>query len=152
MKQEIDDEKKEGSIESEPDLIDDDPHRLLKKSQNVLIRSDSTGSAGGRKYLAPSLSDPQPRNPKETFTSNKKKQPVRPATTTAKPNIPHFNELPHHHNHNANTNTANTHAHGHEQTTPATKPTPIVNQTQMIYEVHEWWIEQVLCTQSSDEE
>lgn len=36
-----------------------DPLRLRKKSQNILNRSDSTGSSSGRKFLAPTLSDPQ---------------------------------------------------------------------------------------------
>lgn len=33
--------------------------RLRKKSHNILNRSDSTGSTSGRKFLAPTLSDPQ---------------------------------------------------------------------------------------------
>lgn len=33
--------------------------RLRKKTQNILARSDSTGSTSGRKFLAPTLSDPQ---------------------------------------------------------------------------------------------
>lgn len=33
--------------------------RLRKKSQNILNRSDSTGSSSGRKFLVPTLSDPQ---------------------------------------------------------------------------------------------
>lgn len=33
--------------------------RFRKKPQNILNRSDSTGSTCGRKYLAPTLSDPQ---------------------------------------------------------------------------------------------
>lgn len=33
--------------------------RLRKKPQNILSRSDSTGSSNGRKFLAPTLSDPQ---------------------------------------------------------------------------------------------
>lgn len=33
--------------------------RLRKKPQNILNRSDSTGSTSGRKFLAPTLSDPQ---------------------------------------------------------------------------------------------
>lgn len=143
LKQELDDEKKEGSIESEPDLKETDQQRVLKKSQNILNRSDSTGSTSGRKFLAPTLSDPQARNPKDTFTSNKKK-PVRP-TSTAKPSLTHFNEMAHHHNHHTG------HAHGHEQA-QATKMSAVANQVTMIYEVHDWWSEQVICTQSSDEE
>lgn len=142
LKQEVDDEKKEGSIESEPDLKEADPQRILKKSQNILNRSDSTGSSSGRKFLAPTLSDPQARNPKDSFTSNKKK-PVRP-TSAAKPSLTHFNELAHHH-------TGHAHGHGHEPT-QATKIAAIANQVTMTYEVHDWWSEQVICTQSSDEE
>ncbi|KAJ6641408.1 Sodium leak channel NALCN [Pseudolycoriella hygida] len=141
QKQEPDDEKKEGSIESEPDLKETEQQRILKKTQNILNRSDSTGSSSGRKFLAPTLSDPQARNPKDTFTSNKKK-PVRP-TSTAKPSLTHFNELTHHYNHHT--------GHGHEQT-QATKTSAIASQVTMTYEVHDWWSEQVICTQSSDEE
>ncbi|KAG4073861.1 hypothetical protein HA402_014066 [Bradysia odoriphaga] len=138
-----DDEKKEGSVESEPDLKEADQQRILKKSQNILNRSDSTGSTSGRKFLAPTLSDPQARNPKDTFTSNKKKGPVRPAST-AKPSLTHFNEVTHHH-------AGHTHGHGHEPV-QATKMSAVANQVTMVYEVHDWWSEQVICTQSSDEE
>lgn len=117
----------------------------MKKSQNILNRSDSTGSSSGRKFLAPTLSDPQARNPKDTFTSSKKK-PVRPPST-AKPSLTHFNELTHHHNHHV----GHAHGHGHEQI-PTTKMSAIANQVTMTYEVHDWWSEQVICTQSSDEE
>lgn len=113
--------------------------RISKKSQNILNRSDSTGSSSGRKFLAPTLSDPQARNPKDNFTSNKKK-PVRPPTT-AKPNLIHLNET--HHNHHV--------SHGHEQP-QVTKMTTTTNQVTINYEVHDWWTEQVICTQSSDEE
>lgn len=45
--------------------------RFRKKPQNILNRSDSTGSTCGRKYLAPTLSDPQAiRNDK--YTQKKK--------------------------------------------------------------------------------
>lgn len=48
-----------------------DPLRLRKKSQNILNRSDSTGSTSGRKFLAPTLSDPQAmRN--EKYSQKKK--------------------------------------------------------------------------------
>lgn len=48
-----------------------EPLRLRKKSQNILNRSDSTGSTSGRKFLAPTLSDPQAmRN--EKYSQKKK--------------------------------------------------------------------------------
>lgn len=140
MKQEVDDEKKEGSIESEPDLKEADQQRVLKKSQNNLNRSDSTGSSSGRKFLAPTLSDPQARNAKDAFQSSKKK-PVRPPTT-AKPSLTHFNELTHHNHHTG---------HGHEQA-QVPKTSAMATQLAMTYEVHDWWTEQVISTQSSDEE
>lgn len=94
----------------------DSAARLRKKSQNLLSRSDSTGSSSGRKYLvAPTLSDPQvARNEKATFGGTtgvgqssgcpaSKKKPCRPSAPSHGPKTAsHFVELNHLHNHLGN--------------------------------------------------
>ncbi|XP_039441720.1 sodium leak channel NALCN isoform X1 [Culex pipiens pallens] len=115
-----------------------------KKSQN-LNRSDSTGSSSGRKFLAPTLSDPQAKNEKDRYISKKKSQ--RQSGTNSK-NITQINELNHghtlhqHYHHNA---------HGSEmqQTSNNKVGHPHIS---MVYEVHDWWQEQVTCPHSEDEE
>lgn len=48
--------------------------RHRNKKPAILPRSDSIGSASGRKYLAPTLSDPSScRNEKEKITVSKKR-------------------------------------------------------------------------------
>ncbi|KAL9698541.1 hypothetical protein quinque_001982 [Culex quinquefasciatus] len=115
-----------------------------KKSQN-LNRSDSTGSSSGRKFLAPTLSDPQAKNEKDRYISKKKSQ--RQSGTNTK-NITQINELNHGH-------TLHQHyhhiAHGSEmqQTSNSKVGHPHIS---MVYEVHDWWQEQVTCPHSEDEE
>uniref|UniRef100_A0A8D8NDQ5 Sodium leak channel non-selective protein n=1 Tax=Culex pipiens TaxID=7175 RepID=A0A8D8NDQ5_CULPI len=116
-----------------------------KKSQN-LNRSDSTGSSSGRKFLAPTLSDPQAKNEKDRYISKKKSQ--RQSGTGNSKNITQINELNHghtlhqHYHHNA---------HGSEmqQTSNNKVGHPHIS---MVYEVHDWWQEQVTCPHSEDEE
>lgn len=59
--------------------------RLRKKSQNILNRSDSTGSSSGRKFLAPTLSDPQAIR-SDKF-GQKKKSSVAVTTAATSPGI-----------------------------------------------------------------
>lgn len=130
-------------------------NRFRKKSQNMLNRSDSTGSSSGRKYLAPTLSDPQARNEKDRYPA-KKKTP-RPSTQI-KNTLPHFSDLNYHHSHFVGHLHLHHHHYNHhmhtmvEQQQQATKVITISNQVTLVYEVHDWWSEQVVCTQSSDEE
>lgn len=159
LKQDIADEKIEGSVESEIDQKDINDTigapatsatttaggRLRKKSQNVLNRSDSTGSASGRKYLAPTLSDPQARNDKDRYTN--KKKPAR-TPNTVKPTLPHFNEITYHHM----THSHHNHHHHHYEQQQVSKMLAITSQVSLVYEVHDWWSEQVLSAQSSDED
>lgn len=151
------DEKIEGSIESEIDQKDtvNEPAvvtaaRLRKKSQNVLNRSDSTGSTSGRKYLAPTLSDPQARNDKDRYGSSKKKPTGRTATGAVKTNLAHFTELAHHLSHHNHHHHLHHHHHNEQQATA--KVLTSTSQVTMVYEVHDWWSEQVLCIQTSDDE
>lgn len=220
----------------------DSAARLRKKSQNLLNRSDSTGSSSGRKYLvAPTLSDPQvARNEKAPFggtsgagqnsgcTASKKKpgRPSAPAhgpkatshfvelnhlhnhlgnaggggsSSTGSGSYHHHQHLHHHHHHHLHTHsaygdggqlqpnsaasgprdsqhgqqpsasvqaqhhgTAQTHHHQllqqqqlqqqQQQHHQITKVQTNNNQVALVYEVHDWWSEQVVGTQNSDDE
>lgn len=137
-----------GNVESAKEAADNDNEsketsdpanvRLRKQKGSVLNRSDSTGSSTGRKFLAPTLSDPQARNEKERFCGNKKKV-TRPQAS--KNNLPHLNELNHHHFHYYN---------DHQQQSNKTITSP--SNSNLVYEVQDWWQEQMGCGQSSDEE
>lgn len=106
--------------------------RGVKKTQNVLSRSDSTGS--GRKFLAPTLSDPQARANKERFTDGKKKS-VKQNIKTA--HLPNLTEV----THNQHPGT-----HGHMEQ-------PVTNHNvNLAFEVHDWFTEQIIFQESSDEE
>lgn len=127
-------------INEEVEAKEEDPKsRLRKQKAGVLNRSDSTGSTG-RKYLAPTLSDPQARE-KERFS--KKKSP-RPAPSQNKNNPPHFPELTHafHGNHHH-------HHHHHEQ---QNKSFTATSNGTMVTEVTDWWQEQMTCGHSSSDE
>lgn len=49
-------------------------HEIATRKQKVITlpRSDSIGSSSGRKYLAPTLSDPAARTEKERVSTKKK--------------------------------------------------------------------------------
>lgn len=101
------------------------------KKSTVIPRSDSVGSGSGRKFLAPTLSDPTVRPDMDRAGS--KKRPARPAGTGK--NLPHVTE-------GTEPRDAPT---LHKAATP--RPSGAVS------EVHEWWSEQVgYTTQSSDDE
>ncbi|XP_055373903.1 sodium leak channel NALCN isoform X2 [Condylostylus longicornis] len=83
--------------------------RTRKQStKTILNRSDSTGSSSGRKFLAPTLSDPQARSVDKDRYSNKKKnltqissaacQAVSSSTSIVQ-RQPHLNELINHRYH-----------------------------------------------------
>lgn len=120
-------------INEEVETKEEDPKARIRKQQKagVLNRSDSTGSTG-RKYLAPTLSDPQARE-KERFS--KKKSP-RPAPCQ-KSNTQHFPDLTH--------TFHNTHHHHHEHQQQS-------KTFEMVAEVTDWWQEQMLCGHSSSDE
>lgn len=97
----------------------------------MIPRSDSVGSATGRKFLAPTLSDPAVRQDKDRVTGMKRntRQP-----TTTKNNLPHVTE-------------------GSEPRDINTNKTSMPKMSNALSEVHEWWNEQINYeTQSSDEE
>ncbi|XP_012161089.1 sodium leak channel non-selective protein isoform X1 [Ceratitis capitata] len=153
------------------------------KRAYALNRSDSTGSSTGRKYLAPTTSDPQQRSTltdKERLhiTSQQKKKnsmttvPVLPPVVAAsgaaiKRDLNRTTGLYTSGNSDGSQfhyppNVVN---HFGEQHGPLGSPSAIMghiiagskllpfnNQANAVYEVHDWWQEQVICTLYSDDE
>ncbi|KAM8718649.1 hypothetical protein ACLKA7_001372 [Drosophila subpalustris] len=160
------------------------------KRNYVLNRSDSTGSSAGRKFLAPTSSDPQQRSTlsdKERLHISSQQRKKNSMTT-----LPHVaqlgkqrdtnktsvfltqvnNEIGQFHYPTINPTVAasaalhgygdhHQHRHGTLSSPSAMmsqliggsgKLLPFNNQANAVYEVHDWWQEQVLCTQTSDGE
>lgn len=104
-------------------------YRGTKKAVTI-PRSDSVGSATGRKFLAPTLSDPTVRQDKDRMSV--KRNTHQP--TTSKNNLPHVTE-------------------GSEPRDSTTNKMSMPKVSNALSEVHEWWNEQInYDTQSSDEE
>ncbi|XP_060663210.1 sodium leak channel NALCN isoform X2 [Drosophila nasuta] len=165
------------------------------KRSYALNRSDSTGSSAGRKFLAPTSSDPQQRSTlsdKERLHISSQQRKKNSMTT-----LPHvaqlgqlgkqrdtnksstiFSEIGQFHYPIINQTVAATAAlhgygdhHQHQHQHPhhhgvlssssammsqliggSGKLLPFNNQANAVYEVHDWWQEQVLCPQTSDDE
>nr|CAD7393797.1 unnamed protein product [Timema cristinae] len=126
---------KEGSLdrdseESEGRLV----HRANKKAV-VIPRSDSLGSTSGRKYLAPTLSDPSVRTDKER--PGLKKRSNR-SQSSSKNNLPHLTEGT---------------ESGRVANDITSNKTTMPRVSSVMLEVRDWWNEQLgYITQSSDEE
>ncbi|XP_024938061.1 sodium leak channel non-selective protein isoform X7 [Cephus cinctus] len=131
---------KETSVdrEEETDVKVKDAEGLRHRSKKpiVLPRSDSIGSGSGRKYLAPTLSDPASvRTEKEKIAVSKKRN-SRPSPVV-KNNLPHLTE--------------GTEQSKQRETLSAKTTTPKVSSVML--EVREWWREQLAySTESSEEE
>lgn len=82
--------KKEISTENdnEAEVKESENHKNRNKKPAVLPRSDSIGSNSGRKYLAPTLSDPASRPDKERLMAKKKNS--RPPVVVK--SLPHVTE------------------------------------------------------------
>jgi sodium leak channel non-selective protein len=134
MRNEQIEEKKDQLAEIDNEGKETEKNR--KKAQTVLSRSDSTGS--GRKFLAPTLSDPQTRSSKDRYNDGKKKS-VRQSQNKTQ-HLPHLTETSYHHTLH--------HHHGHilEQQSMAN------HHVTLAFEVHDWWSEQIIFQESSDEE
>ncbi|XP_048514061.1 sodium leak channel NALCN isoform X5 [Athalia rosae] len=136
----VEEKTKENSVDRDADEVeqkDGEGLRHRTKKPVVLPRSDSIGSGSGRKYLAPTLSDPATvRTDKEKIAAAKKRNNRPPPVV--KNNLPHVTE-------------------GAEQNR---QPKDVQNNkaampkfSSIMVEVRDWWHEQVAYnTQSSDEE
>ncbi|XP_011187769.2 sodium leak channel NALCN isoform X1 [Zeugodacus cucurbitae] len=165
-----------------------EPHGVQRvisgtKRAQVLNRSDSTGSSAGRKYLAPTTSDPQQRS---TLTDKERlhisSQQKKKNSMTAVPILPPVvaasgSAIKRDLNRTSGFFTSgnsdgsqfhyppNVVNHFGEQHGPLGSPSAIMghiiagskllpfnNQANAVYEVHDWWQEQVICTLHSDDE
>uniref|UniRef100_A0A1A9WID5 Uncharacterized protein n=1 Tax=Glossina brevipalpis TaxID=37001 RepID=A0A1A9WID5_9MUSC len=152
------------------------------KRSYALNRSDSTGSTTGRKYLAPTTSDPQRStlSDKERLHITSQQKKKNSITTTTLPAVVASSNGPSLKRLEANKNSffmqfnseigqfhypvmGNNHFDGHmtnlgspsglmPHIMSGSKLLPFNNQANAVYEVHDWWHEQVLCTQISDDE
>lgn len=140
----------------------------------ALNRSDSTGSSAGRKFLAPTSSDPQQRSTlsdkERLHIANQQKKKNSMTTSTLPVAVAAAISGP---GHKKNSFFAadisqfhypalNHFEQGHipalgspsglmPHIIPGTKLLPFNNQANAVYEVHDWWQEQVLCQNSDDE-
>ncbi|KAK0163918.1 hypothetical protein PV328_002603 [Microctonus aethiopoides] len=106
------------------------------KKPAVLPRSDSIGSGSGRKYLAPTLSDPVSiRTDKEKIAASKKRN-TRPAPLT-KNNLPYLTE-------------AAEQSRQPREISNTKASTPKVSSVML--EVKEWWREQLAYSSDSSED
>lgn len=146
------------------------------KRGNALNRSDSTGSSAGRKFLAPTTSDPQQRSTlsdkERLFIANqqKKKNSMTAAIlpVTVAPTIPgachkknsffagdmsqfHYPAINHFEHCNLQQGLGSP-SGLLPHILPGSKLLAFNNQANAVYEVHDWWQEQVLCTHTSDDE
>ncbi|XP_069692579.1 sodium leak channel NALCN isoform X3 [Periplaneta americana] len=138
MQDHPEDKMKDNSVdrESESEPKDTEGARLRSNKKGVVIpRSDSVGSGSGRKYLAPTLSDPAVRTDKER--AGAKKRNNRPQTGS-KNNLPHLTEGP---------------EPSRLMRDISANKTAMPKVTNVLVEVRDWWHEQLgYNTQSSDED
>lgn len=72
LQQEVKEEVKNGTPDQESETEVKEGETAQRKQKVTLPRSDSIGSSSGRKYLAPTLSDPAARTEKERMSTKKK--------------------------------------------------------------------------------
>lgn len=109
---------------------ENDPVPKKPKIAN-LPRSDSIGSSSGRKFLAPTLSDPAARPEKERIVAKKKNN--RPAVINK--NVTHLND---------SENKPNKDVLLNKTTAPKV--------SNAIHEIRDWWNEQLAYVSSSEED
>lgn len=137
--------------ESDGEKENEAPPRVKPKQIN-LPRSDSIGSNSGRKYLAPTLSDPAARTDKERLSTKKKNNRpavIRIANKTNSESVPHFPTI-----------VSKTLAHLSENSEANRMPRDMYNTKSTLpkvnnamHEIRDWWSEQLSYqSQSSDDE
>ncbi|KAK2586704.1 hypothetical protein KPH14_011742 [Odynerus spinipes] len=122
--------------EEEGEGKETDGLRHRPKKPVVLPRSDSIGSGSGRKYLAPTLSDPASvRSDKDKIPVSKKRNSRPPPAV--KNNLPHLTE---------NTEQSR------QQKEPVNAKLSTPKISSVMLEVREWWREQLAYSSESSEE
>ncbi|XP_050511308.1 sodium leak channel NALCN isoform X1 [Diabrotica virgifera virgifera] len=125
-------ERKTGSPDQENEVEANKENEPRKQKAVNLPRSDSIGSSSGRKFLAPTLSDPSARQEKERIVTKKKNS--RPSVVVNK-NLSHLNE---------SENRMPREVYNSKTTVPKANNT--------LNEIKDWWNEQLAYVSSSDEE
>ncbi|XP_026282051.1 sodium leak channel NALCN isoform X2 [Frankliniella occidentalis] len=127
------DKSKESSLDrdSETEHKDFEVTRHRSKKSVNLPRSDSVGSGSGRKYLAPTLSDPAVRPDKDSQRSKKRNN--RTQGSTKNNSLPHVTESA-------------------EPLKWQRDTTTLPKVSSMTTEVHDWWHEQLTYSNHSSED
>lgn len=115
-----------------------------------LSRSDSIGSTSGRKYLAPTLSDPAARTEKERATNTKKKTNRPPGKLKIHHREPKLN-----HFFSVSLNKTTPHVNEIESRMPRevfNNKTTLPKASNALNEIKDWWTEQLNYASSSDED
>ncbi|KAJ8977287.1 hypothetical protein NQ317_015572 [Molorchus minor] len=126
-------ETKNGTPEQECETEAKENEASRKQKLVSLPRSDSIGSGSGRKFLAPTLSDPAARPEKERITTKKKNS--RQHTVVVNKNLSHLNE-----------------AENRMPREVFNNKTSVPKATNAMHEIREWWNEQLAYVSSSDED
>ncbi|XP_050444876.1 sodium leak channel NALCN isoform X2 [Cataglyphis hispanica] len=122
--------------EEETETKDVEVPKHRAKKPVVLPRSDSIGSASGRKYLAPTLSDPASvRSEKDKIAVSKKRNSRPPSMV--KNNLSHLTE---------NTEQSR------QQREALSNKTTVPKVSSVMLEVREWWKEQLAYSSDSSED
>ncbi|XP_071650364.1 sodium leak channel NALCN-like isoform X2 [Temnothorax longispinosus] len=130
---------KEVSVDREEEIETKDVEvpKYRAKKPMVLPRSDSIGSASGRKYLAPTLSDPAAvRSEKDKIAASKKRNSRPPSMVK--------NNLHHHLTENTEQSRQQREALSNKTTAPKV--------SSVMLEVREWWKEQLAYSSESSED
>lgn len=135
----IEEKGKEISIDrkEETEIKDAEAQKQKSKKPVLPIRSDSIGSASGRKYLAPTLSDPASVRSEKDKTAVSKKRNSRAPPLMVKNNLPHLTE-------NTEQN--------RQQKDILNSKMAIPKVSSVMLEVREWWKEQLAYSSESSED
>ncbi|XP_023021096.2 sodium leak channel non-selective protein na isoform X3 [Leptinotarsa decemlineata] len=124
-------ENKNESLDQETEAEANKENEAKKQKTTNLPRSDSVGSSSGRKFLAPTLSDPAARPEKERIVTKKKN--ARPVVVNK--NLTHLNDS--------------------ESRIPRevfNSKTTVPKASNALHEIRDWWNEQLAYISSSDED
>nr|XP_023021091.1 sodium leak channel non-selective protein isoform X2 [Leptinotarsa decemlineata] len=124
-------ENKNESLDQETEAEANKENEAKKQKTTNLPRSDSVGSSSGRKFLAPTLSDPAARPEKERIVTKKKN--ARPVVVNK--NLTHLNDS--------------------ESRIPRevfNSKTTVPKASNALHEIRDWWNEQLAYISSSDDD
>ncbi|KAG5889289.1 hypothetical protein JTB14_007050 [Gonioctena quinquepunctata] len=125
-------ENKNDTLDQEAEVEANKENEARKQKATNLPRSDSVGSSSGRKFLAPTLSDPASRPEKERIVTKKKN--TRPSVALNK-NLSHLND-----------------SESRISRELFNSKTTVPKANNAMHEIKDWWNEQLAYVSSSDED